>query len=325
LTDSLVALAVAIAVASAAVAALARFAARLPQAHPSARSLHDRPIPRVGGIAVWLAAVPVAIAHPPALSGSAFLWLAAWSAVAVVSLVDDWRHVPVAVRLAVHASAALALAIAIAGHASPLAVAIAALAIAWGMNLYNFMDGSDGLAATMTVAGFGAYAIALACRDQSWTACAALVAGAGVFLLVNRPPASMFLGDVGAVPAGMLAAAVGIDGVVRGTWPWWFPLLVFLPFVLDASATLARRMARGERVVEAHRSHYYQRLLQLGFGHGGTLAVFGALMAACAVAALGCLLRAPDAGPYALATLVAVHAVLFATIDYHWGRQGDSR
>ena len=87
------------------------------------------------------------------------------------------------------------------------------------------------------------------------------------------------MGDIGAVPLGFLAALLGLAGWGAGTWPAWFPLLVFLPFVADASVTLAARAWRRERVWEAHRSHHYQRLHQLGAGHRGTLLVYGVLMA----------------------------------------------
>ncbi len=326
----LIVLGAAAVVASAAVYGMLRFAPRLPHALPSERSLHERPIPRVGGIALWLAAMPIALIWPPDLPGSGVAWLVAWIAVAAVSLADDCSHVGVGARLAVHVASAVVLAVAIVGGRQDGVTGVAAIAgatllIAWGMNLYNFMDGSDGLAATMAIAGFGAYAAGLATAGEPWLACAALAVGAAAFLAANRPPASLFLGDVGAVPLGMLAAAVGLAGTVRGTWPAWFPLLAFLPFVLDASVTLARRLLKGERIAQAHRSHYYQRLLQLGFGHAGTLAVYGALMVSGAVAAVGCLRYAQEAGPWALALFCATHAVLFATIDYHWAKRAESR
>jgi UDP-N-acetylmuramyl pentapeptide phosphotransferase/UDP-N-acetylglucosamine-1-phosphate transferase len=247
-----------------------------------------------------------------------------------VSLRDDFAPVRVTVRLAVHLAAAAIVASAILApfEATPVAlarVALATIAIAWGMNLYNFMDGSDGLAATMTVCGFSAYAIAFRMHGDPWVACAAVVAGAVAFLAVNRPAASLFMGDVGAVPLGFLAAAAGLAGIVRGAWPPWFPLLAFLPFALDATATLARRVLRGERVAQAHRTHYYQRLLRMGFGHAGTLAVYAVLMAACAGAAVACLAFVPSAGYWVLAASVAVHAALFATIDYHWARTAETR
>jgi UDP-N-acetylmuramyl pentapeptide phosphotransferase/UDP-N-acetylglucosamine-1-phosphate transferase len=195
---------------------------------------------------------------------------------------------------------------------------VAAVAIVWGANLFNFMDGSDGIAAAMAIVGFGAYALAAAQAGTSWLAYAAIAVSTVPFFMTNRPPATMFMGDVGAVPLGFLAGAFGIAGAVEGTWPAWFPVLVFLPFVADATLTLALRAARRERVWLAHRSHFYQRLNTLGAGHRGTLAIYGAAMLACAAVALACLAIAPRAGPVLLAAALALHLIAFAAIDYHW-------
>src|SRR5204863_8526055 len=108
----------------------------------------------------------------------------------------------------------------------------------------------------------------------------ALAAAALAFLAVNRPRATMFLGDVGSVPLGFLAAAFGISGIVTGLWPSWFPVLAFLPFIADATVTLGRRAARGKNPAEAHRDHYYQRLNRMGAGHAGTLAAYALAMVA---------------------------------------------
>ena len=110
-------------------------------------------------------------------------------------------------------------------------------------------------------------------------------------------------------------------GIVSGAWPAWFPLLVFLPFVADATLTLARRAWRGDRVFEGHRGHFYQRLHQLGAGHAGTLAAYVAAMLGTAATALMCRDRAPAAGWWALAAWTAVVCMLFATIDYHWRKK----
>jgi len=143
-------------------------------------------------------------------------------------------------------------------------------------------------------------------------------------LFVNRPPARMFLGDVGAVPLGFLAAAFGIAGVAGGQWPLWFPVLVFLPFIADATVTLARRVVARERFWQSHRSHYYQRLHQLGAGHSGTLAAWAALMAGSAGTAVACACLSPSWGPVALAAWCIVHAGAFAAIDYHWRRSAET-
>jgi UDP-N-acetylmuramyl pentapeptide phosphotransferase/UDP-N-acetylglucosamine-1-phosphate transferase len=141
------------------------------------------------------------------------------------------------------------------------------------------------------------------------------------FLLVNRPPARIFMGDVGAVPLGFLAGAFGLAGVLHGLWGAWFPVLVFLPFVADATLTLLRRAWRRERWWEGHRSHYYQRLHQLGAGHAGTLAVYAALILGTSVTAVLCARLAPEWGWRVLLAWCAVLALPFGAIDYHWARK----
>ena len=328
-----VACALSLVLASVAVALLLRLGRRLPVATPNARSLHGKPVPRVGGLALWAGFLPAALWVAGDLPGGAVGWLPAWTVLVAISLVDDARGAPVLLRLAVHAAAAVwtaAWVLRLPGAVVPgvapgggylLAVALAALVIAWASNLYNFMDGSDGLAGGMTLVGFAALALAATDDAALRIAAAALAAASVPFLAANRPPARLFLGDVGAVPAGYLAATFGVAGVARGLWPAWFPLLVFLPFVADATATLARRLVRGERVWQAHRSHYYQRLHQLGAGHGGTLAAYGIAALGCAGTALACLAYAPGAGATALAAWCAAFGVLFAAIDYHWRRR----
>jgi UDP-N-acetylmuramyl pentapeptide phosphotransferase/UDP-N-acetylglucosamine-1-phosphate transferase len=199
-----------------------------------------------------------------------------------------------------------------------LRIAAFAFVLVAATNAYNFMDGSDGLAGAMTVVGFGALAAAAMLARAPALSLMALVAAALPFLVRNLPPARVFLGDAGSAPLGFLAAAVSLAGTIAGTWPAWFPVLVFLTFLADTGVTLARRAWRRERVWEPHRSHYYQRLLQLGAGHRGTLAAYGALMLSGAAAGLACLAWQPAAGPYALAAFVAANALMFAGIDYHW-------
>jgi UDP-GlcNAc:undecaprenyl-phosphate/decaprenyl-phosphate GlcNAc-1-phosphate transferase len=317
------------AVAAAGIAALRHWGEVLPRAPPTARSLHETPVPRVGGLAIWAGFLPVALLGPaiPAIATTA--WLGAWLAVVIVSLIDDWRGVHPVPRLAVHGMAALTAAAALCGSIVPassmpswlLEVVLLALLIAWSANLFNFMDGNDGLAATMSVCGFGAYAIAASIAGAPMQTYAALAAATIPFLAVNLPPARMFMGDVGAVPLGFLAAVFGIAGWRAGAWPGWFPLLVFLPFVVDASATLLRRVLRAERVWEAHRTHYYQRLHQLGALHRGTLAAYCGLMVGTAATALALLVQRPAAGWWGLAVWTAIMGAFFARIDYHWSQK----
>ncbi len=327
-------------VAAGAIAVLRRFAPRLPADVPNLRSLHDLPVPRAGGYAIWAGFLPVALLFPPPFPGGLAGWMPAWAALFAVSAQDDRNGVAVGTRLAVHAGAAvwtaawLAHGTAFGGGTEMTVIYVAGctLALAWSANLFNFMDGSDGLAAAMGIIGFVAYGLAAMLGGSAAGAVAgsraspagaapallALAAAIVPFFAVNRPRASMFLGDAGAVPMGFLAAAFGIEGVASGRWPWWFPPLVFLPFIADATLTLLGRVGRGERPWEAHRSHYYQRLHRLGAGHAGTLAAYAAAMIGAAGSALACLAFAPVAGAWALALWCVVVIMLFAAIDYHW-------
>ena len=304
---------------------LLRARADLPQDAPNERSLHYAPLPRGGGLAIWAGWLPVALWTSFPANGGLALWLVPWAALALVSLRDDVRALGVGVRLLVHAFAALWFGVALAWPAATalsapavlLALSLAAV-VAWSINLYNFMDGNDGLAATMAILGFAAYGAGAIIAGTHAATYFALAAATVPFFVVNRPPSRIIMGDVGAVPMGFLAAALGLAAIVAGTWPAWFPLLVFLPFVADATVTLTRRACRGERLWEAHRTHYYQRLHQLGAGHRGTLAIYGAWMAGSGLTAVACLQWQPTWGWPALGAWSGAGAALFVTIDYHW-------
>ena len=296
-----------------------RFAARLADV-PNERSLHESPVPRVGGLGLVAAALPIA-----AWLGDAPIAIIAGCAalLAVVSAADDLRSLPIAARLTAHAAAALVAILAIAGPArahvglGAVEAAVAILAIVWMTNLYNFMDGSDGLAGAMTVIGFGALAIAAAAaREWSLAAACAAIASAGAgFLTHNFPPARVFLGDAGSIPLGFLAAALGLYGAILDAWPLAFPVLVFSPFIADASVTLARRVVRGEPFWRAHRSHYYQRLVLAGWSRRALVRAACALMLAAAVSAWALRSADPPGRLAIIACWVALYAALFLAIE----------
>ena len=286
-----------------------RFGDRLPLDRPNERSLHVRPVPRTGGIGILAGTVAGAT-----LAGSDWRVLLIALGLAALSFVDDVRSLSARVRFGAHfVAAAVFVAIYFAGYAWPWWVFFA-LGTIWMLNLYNFMDGIDGLAGGMTLAGFGAYAIAFAQAGATDHAllCATVAAAAAGFLVFNFHPAKVFMGDVGSIPLGFLAAAYGCIGWRDGIWPIWFPALVFAPFTIDASVTLVRRLARGEAPWQAHRSHYYQRLTQMGWGHRRTCLAEYALMLVCAAGAL----LARDWPLAAQAGLVAGFVVLFALLAY---------
>jgi UDP-N-acetylmuramyl pentapeptide phosphotransferase/UDP-N-acetylglucosamine-1-phosphate transferase len=285
---------------------------------PNERSLHERPVPRTGGIALLLGAgTPFAFdAAPFWLIGELALGLAA------VSFVDDVHRLPTSVRLGAHLAAAGVVVWYLLTPMHAVQMALLILAVAWITDLYNFMDGADGLAGGMATIGFAAYAIAAhAAGDAALAAlCTALAAAAAAFLLHNHHPARIFLGDVGSIPLGFLAAALGLAGWRNDLWQLWFPVLVFGPFIADATITLVRRLVRGERVWQAHRSHYYQRMVLMGLGHRRTAWVGYVLMAACVGAALMGRHQAPWVQALAFFGASTVLGILAVWIDVRWAR-----
>ncbi len=288
----------------------------LPWDHPNERSLHARPVPRVGGVALCAGMLPaIAWAWSPVVAA-----LAAW--LAVVSYFDDRNGLPASVRFAAHLAAAITLVVLLGGTQHWLLLACAALATVWMTNLYNFMDGADGLAGSMALVGFGAYAAAavLAEKNDLAVASAAIACSAAAFLRFNWHPARTFMGDCGSIPLGFLAAAQGLAGWREDTWPWWFPCLVFSPFTVDATVTLLRRIFAGEPFWKAHRSHYYQRLVQLGWGHRKTVLAELALMAGCAATGLLALHAPPFIQAVGLACMGGLYLLLGLMVDRLWKR-----
>lgn len=236
---------------------------------PNHRSLHTVPVPRTGGLAIMGATF-----ISWCLSGQylSTLLLAGALVLTILSLVDDICDLSAGGRFLGHFVVAV-LFVRLALPFIPVwGALIIALAIVWMTNLFNFMDGSDGLAGGMAVFGFGTYAVAawVVGNHQLFWICIVIVASSAAFLRYNFHPASIFMGDAGSIPLGFLVAAIGLLGWLASAWPVWFPVLVFSPFIVDATVTLLKRILRGEKAWEAHRSHYYQQLVQMGWGHRKT-------------------------------------------------------
>lgn len=287
---------------------------------PNSRSLHSQPVPRIGGL----------VLIPSALAAGAWLMPGAWPLVTLslllglLSFLDDRRSLPVLTRLAGHLGAsAVAAGWLLAGEAWWL-VLLGTLAIAWAANLFNFMDGADGLAGGMALIGFSAYGLAAWPQAPELAAlCGSLAAAAAGFLMVNFPPARCFMGDAGSVPLGFLAAGLGCWGIQGGVWPLWFPALVFLPFLADGTVTLARRAGRGERVWQAHREHYYQRLVRMGWSHRRLAVVAYGLMAGCAAMALTLRQAVPARAWAGTAVVMGSFCILLLLIERRWRQQGE--
>jgi Fuc2NAc and GlcNAc transferase len=285
---------------------------------PNERSLHRAPTPRGGGLAIVIVTVAglAALAAARAIPGSVAWTVGAGGAlVAAVGWLDDRRGVGAPARALVHTVAALWAVGWIWGEPAPVAI-LGALGIVWAINLYNFMDGIDGLAAAEAVSvGLVAGGLLLVAGDAALGSVAFLVAAAAAgFLAWNWAPARIFMGDVGSGFLGYAFGALALLAHRAGTMSLTLWAVVLGVFVFDATLTLLRRMARGERWYQAHRSHAYQRLVQAGSTHARVAA-----LAMVVNAGLGLLAWLAQSGrvPVAAAALagIVVLTVLYLAIE----------
>lgn len=283
---------------------------------PNERSVHAIPVPRSGGLAILLGGW-FGWALLPNFPRLLFLCSVA---LMLLSWIDDKYRLPVLPRLIVQA---MVIAFYISStHSSFVFLPIILVALIWVTNLYNFMDGSDGLAGGMTILGFGFYAAAAKLAgDQSFFLLSSCISVSAVpFLVLNFHPAKIFMGDVGSIPLGFLAGALGFMGWQRGLWPLWYPLLVFAPFIMDASLTLIKRIIAREKFWLPHRSHYYQRFLLMGAGHRNTFLFEFILMLACGSSAIVGLFLPESAQYFLLMSWVVICAFLVMIVDRRWKR-----
>jgi len=290
--------------------------------HPNERSSHAVPTPRLGGIGV-MAGFLAAAAAALALSGGGLRHggvLVATAAISLLGLLDDLRPVRARVRLAVQVAVALALVLSSGGARGspwlsalpwPIEAGLLVLWIVWLTNLYNFMDGIDGLAGGQAVtAGLAIAAVAFASGAPATGALGLLLAAASAgFLFFNFPPATIFMGDVGSTAIGFFLAAVPLLPDAAPV-PLEVVALALAFFILDATLTLLRRAARGERWFEAHRTHLYQRPVAMGIPHR-TVTLVG--YSGMAFAAL-CAVAYPRAAAPARALLLAAPACVFGIL-----------
>ena len=282
---------------------------------PNDRSLHDKPIPRTGGIALM-----AGIMAGWVLLFKFWVW---WIVVPVLglfvlSLVDDVRGLSPTFRLVGHFIAALC--VVLGAGISLLWMLPVLLYIVWMTNLYNFMDGSDGMAGGMALFGFSFYGIAGLMGGNEAFAMLNFTIGAAAmgFLYHNFHPASVFLGNAGSIPLGFLAASFGVWGWHSGYWPFWFPILVFSPFVVDATLALLARVRRKEKLTTADCSHYYQRLVKMGWEHRNIATAEYVLMFLVGISALFALSLDINGQANLLAWWGAIYLGLSMWIDRRW-------
>ncbi|MHB1513456.1 MAG: MraY family glycosyltransferase [Acidiferrobacter sp.] len=304
---------------------------------PNERSLHVQPVPRTGGFAILGGAMVASLGEPWTPSPALAVIMGALCAIALLSWYDDRRGLSPRLRLIVHAAAALAVAALLAPQArgwlpgvdavlaSPLAIPFVAIFLVWWINLYNFMDGMDGFAGGMAVFGFGTLSLlGHRAHDPAFAEVTLGVASAAFgFTVSNFPPARLFMGDVGATVLGFLAGILILVGSARGDFPLWVGLVAFSPFLVDATVTLLKRAARGERLSHAHREHYYQRLVRAGFSHRQTVLAEYALMAICGLGAYGAVGASVPVQWAIIAALAALYSVLAALVR-RWEGHGQA-
>jgi UDP-N-acetylmuramyl pentapeptide phosphotransferase/UDP-N-acetylglucosamine-1-phosphate transferase len=295
---------------------------RFAMARPNARSSHREPTPQGGGMAVVTAAFAVAwlaAAVAPGLArthGGELLALSAAAALlALVGAIDDLRPLPASLRLAAQCAAVAGL-IALTDPnwrlvpQLPWWIERAGLLVGgvWFVNLVNFMDGIDLMTAAEVVPIIGTVVALgfLGAIGVLPALVAAALAGAMLaFVPFNRPVARLFLGDVGSLPIGLMLGWLLLQLAIAGHAA--AALILPLYYLADATITLGRRIGRGERVWEAHRTHFYQRATDRGFAVSEIIArvfLVNLVLAALAVATV-----LVDRTPISLAALAAAFAI----------------
>lgn len=265
---------------------------------PNDRSSHEIPTPRGGGLAIVLGVV---LTVPWFVSPERAYWILGLcvAAVALVSIVDDFRSLSFATRLAIQGGAAVVAVVALGvpvrsidlpavAVALPawLGLVIAVLFVVAYSNFFNFMDGINGIAATQAVVSATTLAMLFQqAGDLSGAVVAGAIAGAAAgFLPHNFPAARIFMGDVGSVTLGFALAVLSMIAHTRGGVPWPALLLIHGAFLFDTVFTLIKRLLRGENVVRPHREHNYQLLIRGGKSHFAVTSTYGVISAGCCIA-----------------------------------------
>lgn len=254
---------------------------------PIARSAHSTPVPRGGGAAIVAGFyLYVALLYFQGnLSVASVLVLCCAIPVAVVGFVDDLRPLPVRVRLPVHLLAGTCALLVLGPVPDPffsgwltlpwwLQWGLLVVALVWLINLYNFMDGIDALAAgqALFVAGVAGLMLALQRDPMAWI-CAALVAAILGFMVWNLPPAKLFLGDVGSTFLGFILGLIALLTHYAGSLSVWVWVLLMGGFIADTTCTLLVRSARGLSITEGHSTHAYQHLARRLNSHAAVSAL----------------------------------------------------
>lgn len=241
---------------------------------PTARSSHTIPTPRGGGVAIvmsFLISLPLLLMWDVVASNTVWALFGAGALIAVIGFLDDHGHIAARWRLLGHFSAAAWVLYWLGGFpgltvfgltisVSWVGNVLAAFYLVWMLNLYNFMDGIDGLASVEALSTcLGACLIywLAGYAGLIWLPFLLSMAVLG-FLFWNFPPARIFMGDAGSGFLGMILGGLSLQAAWHSTDLLWVWLILLGVFIVDATFTLFRRLINGCKVYEAHRSHAYQ-------------------------------------------------------------------
>ncbi|MEC8860168.1 MAG: glycosyltransferase family 4 protein [Pseudomonadota bacterium] len=241
---------------------------------PVARSAHQQAVPRGGGAAIvtGLALAIAVLLFSGTLTLQYTLVLACALPVAMVGFIDDFKALPVRIRLPLHLISAASALWLLGPVPEPffsgwlvmpswLQALILMLALVWLLNLYNFMDGIDTLAAAQCLFVCAAAGLMLwRLDDPLMLVCAALFAATLGFLYWNVPPARLFMGDVGSTFLGFFLGLLGLITHFNGVLSVWVWVLLMATFIADTTLTLLRRLLAGHSITEGHSTHAYQHL-----------------------------------------------------------------
>jgi Fuc2NAc and GlcNAc transferase len=244
---------------------------------PNIRSSHSVPTPRGGGLAIvaaFLSAVATLTYAGLLQINVALVLIVGGGAIAATGYLDDRKSLPASVRICVHIIAATMAVFIVGGITQQTLISVglqgvwaggllAVVALTWSTNLFNFMDGIDGIAASeaVFVAGAGAFLNWRHGGDFGMTAAMFVLAAATMgFLLWNWPPARIFMGDVGSGFLGFTLAVLGLSASRHSAIAIEVWVILSGVFLVDSTVTLLTRIVRGDRWLEAHRLHAYQNL-----------------------------------------------------------------
>lgn len=301
---------------------------------PSDRSLHASPVSRAGGIAVvsgCLSGWALLVYSGMVQLGDYYLLLC-FLPVFVASVIEDAAGMPIPMRLLVQFLSAAAFVI-LSGHDAITIVGNAILE-SWGasifvmmtlvylINIYNFMDGMDGFASSMAIAGFGSIGLIFLLAGDMGMAAAAFCVGAAAsgFIGWNLPKARIFLGDSGSTSLGCMAAIFIVSASIRHGVPVGLGAICFAPFIMDGTITLFRRIMRRAPFWQPHRGHLYQRMVLVSGSHFSVLWRWQLGMLGCGISAIMIYGASLGSEWQAVATVVfwVVGATLFIVFDHRF-------